>query len=197
MPLGKGFYEFSFSSVEDLRKDWSVGSWNLETQILRPFSRSPDFNSSLVKQTNTQCWIRILGLPQEYWRPKIIYVIDRGIRVPLSLDDATTNITCCHYARVLVDIELNCKLRDQVLVEREGFAFFVGIEYERLPLCCFFCKSIGHSLSNCKKDPSCNQNLNGSSTKNNLVVKKRSVVQYVPKNKDVENKDVTNGTGKS
>lgn len=108
MPLGKGFYEFSFSSIEDLRKVWSVGSWNLEPGILRLSSWSPDFNPSLVKQTNTQCWIRIIGLPQEYWRSKIIYAIARGIGVPSSLDDATSNRTFGHYARILVDIDLNC-----------------------------------------------------------------------------------------
>lgn len=56
----------------------------------------------------------------------------------------------CHYARILVDVDLTNKLPKEVMMEREGFTFFVGIEYEILPYCCSFCKIIGHSLDNCK-----------------------------------------------
>lgn len=105
VPIGKGFFEFSFCSVDDLRKVWPVRSWNLDLGILRLFSWTPDFNPSLVWLTTTQCWIRILGLPQEYWRPKILFAIAREIGVPLSLDDATINMTLGHYARVLVDVD--------------------------------------------------------------------------------------------
>lgn len=34
----------------------------------------------------------------------------------------------------------------------EGFAFFVGVEYEKLPLFCSTCQNIGHSLANYKKN---------------------------------------------
>lgn len=86
------------------------------------------------------------------WRPKILFAIARGIDVPLSLDDATTNRNLGHYARVLIDIDLANPLRDEILVERHGFAFFIGIQYERLPLFCSSYKVIGHSLENCKRN---------------------------------------------
>lgn len=35
-------------------------------------------------------------------------------------------------------------------MEQEGYAFFVAIEYEKLPLFCSHCKIIGHTLSSCK-----------------------------------------------
>lgn len=91
IPIGKGFFEFSFT-VEDMRRMLVVGSWTLNPGSLRLFTRTPDFLPNLVRQTNVQCWIRILGLPQEYWRPKILFAIaTRGIDTPLSLDDATGN----------------------------------------------------------------------------------------------------------
>lgn len=49
---------------------------------------------------------RILGLPQEYWRSKILFAIARGIGIPLSLDDATISKSLGDYARVLVDLDL-------------------------------------------------------------------------------------------
>lgn len=44
VPLGKGYYEFSFSSPEDHRSVWVVGSWNLNPGILRLSQSSKDFN---------------------------------------------------------------------------------------------------------------------------------------------------------
>lgn len=44
IPLGKGFYELSFSSPEDLHSVWAVGAWNLQPGLLRLSQWTPDFN---------------------------------------------------------------------------------------------------------------------------------------------------------
>lgn len=56
-----------------------------------------------------------------------------------------------HYARVLVDLYLNGSFYDDIIVEREDFTFFVGIEYERVPSFCTECQVIGHMLNECKR----------------------------------------------
>ncbi|XP_019430033.1 PREDICTED: uncharacterized protein LOC109337508 [Lupinus angustifolius] len=132
--LGKGFYEFSFLSLEDMRTICSVGSWNLKPGFLRLFLWSPDFNPNLQKQSHTQCWIKIYNLPQEYWSPRIIFSIAFG-----------------HFAKVMVEINLKAELLEQILVEREGFAFFVSIEYENLSDFCQKCQVIGHAVHQCRK----------------------------------------------
>lgn len=121
--LGKGFYKFSFSSIEDLRKVRSVSSWNIKPGFLRLFSWTPDFNPIKQKQTSVQCWIRISGLAQEYWRHKIIFAIASSIGSPICLDVTTSKCTFernfGHYARVLVDIDLKSDLRSKVMVEEK------------------------------------------------------------------------------
>lgn len=87
---------------------------------------------------------RLLGLPLKYWRPKVLFAIAGAIGVPISMDEATINKVFSHYTRILVDIDLAKEQHDQILVEREGFAFFVVNEYERLPDFCPSCKVIGH-----------------------------------------------------
>lgn len=37
-------------------------------------------------------------------------------------------------------------LHDHILVEQEGYAFFVELEYKSLPLFCDQCVCIGHSI---------------------------------------------------
>jgi len=54
------------------------------------------------------------------------------------------------YVRILVDMDVSQPLRNKVLVERKGFAFFLDLSYENLPEYCTHCKKIGHYIGICK-----------------------------------------------
>ncbi|KAK2418107.1 hypothetical protein QL285_040346 [Trifolium repens] len=153
--LGKGYFEFSFSSVEDVRRVRAVNSWNLNPGFLKLFPWTKDFNPSVQKQTSAQVWVRIYGLSQEYWRPKILFAIASSVGTPLCTDVVTNkpkfDRTFGHFVRVLVDLDISNELSYEILVERKGFAFFVELEYENLPDYCSYCKNIGHNFDNCKK----------------------------------------------
>lgn len=123
-PSGKGFFKFCFASQDDLTSVWLVGAWNLKPGLLRLFQWSSDFNPHLQKQTHAQCWVRISKLPQEYWRPKLLFEIASAIGTPISLDESTRKRAYGHYARVFVDVNLNGSFYDDIMVEREGFTFF-------------------------------------------------------------------------
>lgn len=151
IPLGKGYYEFQFSSAEDLRCAWAVGTWSLSPGVLRLSKWSLDFSPNNQKQTHVQTWIRIVDLPMEHWRPNILFEIAGGIGTPLSLDESTKNKVFGHYARILVDVDLCSNLPNEIMVERNDYAFYVGIVYEKLPMFCDFCNSIGHHVDQCKK----------------------------------------------
>jgi len=100
-----------------------------------------------MKSTKTQVWVQIYNLPLEYWRPRAIFSITRGIGTPLSLDDHTMKTNKSLFARVLVDINLLSSLPNQLLVERLGFAFIADVEYEWFPPLCSHYKMIGHELA--------------------------------------------------
>lgn len=117
-------------------------------------------------------------MPQEYWRSRTIFSVAGSLGIPICLDDATNKKSFGHYARVLVDIDLKKDLDDQVLVERKGFAFFVRIEYEKLPPFCSYCQFVGHSNDLCKR-----QNNTSNVLKTDEPKKTNSI--YVPKLKPV------------
>nr|KYP40625.1 hypothetical protein KK1_038047 [Cajanus cajan] len=50
--IGKGFFEFPFSSVEDLRKLLVGESWDLKPKVLWLLSWSPNFNPNIVLNLN-------------------------------------------------------------------------------------------------------------------------------------------------
>jgi len=60
--IGKGFFELYFSSIEDMRRVRSMGSWNLNPGILKLFTWTHDFNHKIQNQTSVQVWMRIYGL---------------------------------------------------------------------------------------------------------------------------------------
>lgn len=185
--LGKGFYEFSFSSLEDMQSVLAVGLWNLQPGSLRLFSWTKDFNLYMLKHTNTQVWVRIYGLPQEYWQPNILYAIAGGIRVPICLDEAASRRTYGHFARVLIDVDLNSNLRDKIMMEKEDFSFSTWIEYEKLPEFCATCQYIGHSYGNCFK-------MKGTPEKKGMQEQPRQIYVPKPTAKPLENQD--SGTSK-
>jgi hypothetical protein len=153
--LGKGFYEFSFSSLEDVRRVRTVASWNLDPGYLKLFAWSGDFNPNLQKNTTAQVWVRLYGLSQEYWRPKILFAIASSVGTSICTDAIVAKTmfdrTFGHYARILVDMDLSQTLRYKVLVERKGYAFFVELDYENMPDFCIHCQMVGHYLEICKR----------------------------------------------
>jgi hypothetical protein len=148
--LGKGYFEFNFSSLDDLSAVRSIGFWNLSPGLLRTFAWSADFNPHNVQPSNAQTWIRIHGLAREYWQPKILFEIAGALGSPLALDEATKKRTFGHFARILIDVDLSSNLHERILVERNDFDFYVDVEYENIPPFCNSCQIIGHSVNNCK-----------------------------------------------
>jgi len=153
--VGRGFYEFTFSSLEDMKRVRVVGSGSLNPGILKHFAWTKDFSPSTLQQTTTQVWLRIYGLSQEYWRKKILFASASSVGTPICTDSITSKPrierSYGDYARVLVDLDLSQELRYRVLVERKGFTFFVDFEYENLPEFCNHCNYTGHSIDNYKR----------------------------------------------
>lgn len=150
VPLGKGYYDFHFDSADDLRKIWAAGTINLKPGLLRLSQWTKDFKYLAQKRTHVSLWIRLVELPHEYWRERTLKEIASAVGTPIDIDGPTRNRTFGHYARILVDTNLSKRAYDEILVEREGFAFKVEVQYVRRPLFCHHCYSIGHNVSSCR-----------------------------------------------
>ena len=152
--LGRGFYNIHFSNPEDRNRVWQAASWSIKPGILRLQPWTPDFNPFNQRPTNAQVWVRIHDLSWEYWHPQILSDIAKCVGHPLKIDNASIQGDLGHYARVLVDIDLSKSLIYSVMIEREGYEFFVSFTYENLPEFCSNCSSVGHSIGSCRRLPS-------------------------------------------
>lgn len=153
--LGKGYYEFVFSSLEDVNRVRSVASWNLNPGFLKLFAWTRDFNPKAQRNSNAQVWVRFYGLSQEYWSKNILFTIAGSLGSPICTDANTAkpriDRTFAQYVRVLIDMDISQTIRYKLLVERKGFAFFIDVNYENLQDYLFNCQSIGHYVEICKK----------------------------------------------
>jgi len=119
-----------------MRTIWALGAVNLRPGFLRFSCWTKDFIPKAQAQTHAQVWIRLMQLPQEYWGKQTIFEITSGLGSPLTIDETTLHKRFGILARVLVDIDLSGKLFESVIVEREGHALSIEVQYERHPLFC-------------------------------------------------------------
>lgn len=138
-----------------------MNAWSISQGVLKLFPWTKDFNPSTLKQTSAQVWIKIYGLSQEYWRPRIIFAIANSIGTPIYIDSGTNKSDFDrpfgHFVRVLVDLDLTKEFSYKILVKRVRFAFFVDIDYEKVPKFYSYCSCIGHSLQSCRRNVSNNK----------------------------------------
>jgi len=64
--LGRGFFEFSFTSDDDMPTSLAMGTVNLKPGMFRLSHLSKDFNKYSQQLTHAEVWIQLLDLPQEY-----------------------------------------------------------------------------------------------------------------------------------
>lgn len=66
IPLGKGFFEFKFSSIEDMKKVWALGVVNLKPGSLRFYCWSRDFTliirSKHMPKSGLDCFIYLMNI---------------------------------------------------------------------------------------------------------------------------------------
>ncbi|XP_050376340.1 uncharacterized protein LOC126793761 [Argentina anserina] len=88
------------------------------------------------------------GLSQDYWHPRHLMEIARGVGTPLQLDKATKEREFGYYARVLVDVDLANELPSSLMVKREAHCFPIEIVYENM---CTYCGMVGHMADRCRQ----------------------------------------------
>ncbi|KAM1171914.1 hypothetical protein ACFXTH_022219 [Malus domestica] len=151
VPLGKGYFDIHFNTEDDKRRIWGGGTCTLPNGIFRLSEWQQDFNpNDIAPPTHAQVWIRIYGLSQDYWHPRHLLEIARGVGTPLQLDKATKERQFGYYARALVDVDLAVDLPSSIMVEREGHSFPIDIVYEKLPDKCNHCGILGHTVDRCR-----------------------------------------------
>ncbi|KAL8520022.1 hypothetical protein ACS0TY_010820 [Phlomoides rotata] len=151
IPLGKGYFNIRFSSREDRDRVFKCRTWSVKLGVMRLQHWVPGFDPEKITSSVTQVWIRLYGLPMEYWQTQVLWAMASIIGTPIMIDKRTKNQSMCYYARVLVELDLKLSREERIMFERAGHSSFAKVKYEQLPEFCVACGIIGHVVTNCRR----------------------------------------------
>lgn len=147
--LGRGYYNIRFSNLADRDRVLDRRSWSLKPGMIRLQRWVRGFNPYKVNSTLAQVWVRIYEIPMEYFQPKIVHALASDLGTVIKMDERTRNRTMCHYARVLIEIDMTKGCEDYIMFESEEQVMFASLKYEQLLPFCSHCGIVGHSLDGC------------------------------------------------
>lgn len=108
----------------------------------------PYFNPSDCKIENALVWLRLPGLPVEFFNKDLLMEIGSVVGRPVKVDDYTINGTRGKYARVCVELDLSRTLVPQIKLQGPK-SVIQKIEYGGLHSICFECGKYGHKEEQC------------------------------------------------
>ncbi|CAN1182375.1 hypothetical protein LINPERHAP2_LOCUS35931 [Linum perenne] len=143
--VGWGFFVVKFQTIEDFDRamfggPWMVGDHYVVIQNWRPYFQPEESTLSTLR-----VWIRLSGIPLEYFDYGILKRIGDRIGKTVRIDHTTLEALRGNFARLCVEVDLSkpliSKYRMRQRVRR--------IEYEGLHTICFACGCYGHEEANC------------------------------------------------
>ncbi|CAN1133019.1 hypothetical protein LINPERHAP2_LOCUS7404 [Linum perenne] len=143
--IGWGYYVVRFESIDDQDRamfggPWMVGDHYVVLQNWRPYFRPEDASLSTLR-----VWIRLLGLPIEYFDSTVLSTIGDKIGKTIRIDHTTLQGNRGNFARICVEVDISKPLVSKYRLRRR----VRRIEYEGLHTICFSCGCYGHQQENC------------------------------------------------
>lgn len=107
------------------------------------------YNPEKKTMLDAPVWVRLFGLPDEFWDPEILEGIGNTIGSFVKIVEATKRGKYNAYGRIFVYINLAEPLPDNVEVEYHDTIWKQPIDYEHIPFRCRICHEYGHLYRQC------------------------------------------------
>ena len=114
--LEHGFYLTRFSLTDDYEAVLRKGPWFIGQNFLSIRPWEPDFRPESANVTSIAVWIRLKGLPIEYYNLEALIHIGKSIGNVLRVDSHTAMETRGRYARICVQVDVDKPLPTAVLI---------------------------------------------------------------------------------
>ncbi|CAN1294981.1 hypothetical protein LINPERPRIM_LOCUS22675 [Linum perenne] len=146
--VGWGYYVVKFETVSDYQRamfvgPWMVGDHYVVSQEWRPYFQPEDSPISTLR-----VWVRLSGIPLEYYDALILRIIGDRIGKTVRLDHTTLEGSRGNFARICVEVDLSKPLLSKYRLRRR----IRRIEYEGLHMICYACGCYGHGQGECQSN---------------------------------------------
>lgn len=116
-------------------------------RVLFVMKWNPNFNPNTQVVTYVPMWVRLPGLPCQFWHDEVLAGIGNWIENLIIIDKATRAKSLMIFARLCVSISPSSNLLDSINLVSELEVWSQPIEYEKPPHICNHCKQKGHISS--------------------------------------------------
>ncbi|GAV75792.1 DUF4283 domain-containing protein, partial [Cephalotus follicularis] len=149
---GNGVFLARFENRQ--ARDWVIdnGPWDVWGYHLavRPWSR--DMSLSLGECKSMPLWVKLKGVPIQFWNKVGLSYIASVLGKPLHMDVTTMNRHALVFARVCIDMSTTSSFPESVTLELEdGRTTSIEVEYPWRPAACALYKVFDHSNRSCPK----------------------------------------------
>ncbi|XP_028765360.1 uncharacterized protein LOC114723332 [Neltuma alba] len=148
--IGNGYMTATFTDIDDYYFALEGGPWLIQNHYLTVQTWKSNFNPWNEKIQKVTAWVRLPGLPGDYYDKKFFYNLGSQIGTPIKVDEMTLTRARTMYARLCVEIDLNVPLLSAYSIDGNK----LRIEYEGLHLICFHYGKFGHDADHCPAKPS-------------------------------------------
>lgn len=145
--IDNDYFLVKFSSVEDYEYAKYEGPWMVMDHYLIVKEWVPNFDPLRDTTEKVIMWVRLPGLPAEYYNRIFLWKIGKRIGTPIKIDEATSLVSRGKYARLCVEVDITKPLLARFKLREE----IKRIEYEGVHLVCFKCGMYGHMSDKCGK----------------------------------------------
>lgn len=133
--LENNYYMIQMGNEEDYVHALTGGPWVIFDHYLAVEPWSTSFDPAKHETSTIMAWIRLPGLPIQWYHKKVLRAIGQAIGDVIKIDYKTRDAKRGRFARIAVKLDTSKPLLPMVVIEgREQI-----IEYEHLPLISFVC----------------------------------------------------------
>ena len=143
--LGNEFFLIRFSIAEDRARVLKAGPWFVGGHYLSIRCWEPNFRAETAKLSVAAVWIRLSGLPIEYYESSVLKDIGLAIRPVLRIDTQIVMEVRGCFARLCIQVNFD-KLIIK-LIKIGGLR--QPMQYEGINALCFSCGHVGHKTEGC------------------------------------------------
>ncbi|CAN1187907.1 hypothetical protein LINPERPRIM_LOCUS32120 [Linum perenne] len=147
--VGFGFYVVNFETISDYDRAMFGGPWMVNDHYVVIQEWRPYFQPEETSLSTLRVWVRLSGIPFEYFDSAILKLIGDRIGKTVRIDHTTLEGSRGNFARICVEVDLSKPLLSKYRLRRQ----IRRIEYEGLHVICFNCDCYGHKDEACKHNP--------------------------------------------
>eukprot|EP00253_Pinus_taeda_P004972 PITA_04972 len=145
----KGFFTAIFANLEDKERVFEEGPYFMNNVGLFMKHWEERYNPENERMLVAPIWVRLFGLPKEFWDPEILEGIGNTIGGFVKIAEATKRGKFNSYARLCVYMNISEPLPESIELEYHDDIWKQPIDYEHIPFRCRKCHEYGHLYRQC------------------------------------------------